>query len=339
MKKKLLTVFTLALLIPVLSIGVMAQEVNVEDPNEGETEVVATVNGEKISRQELEQAAGTQQLIMQIYQNNQQFAQLLASTEAGQNLLEEFNKTKLEEVINNTLLKQAAKDSGVELTEKEKNEMFNRQVEQLKSQNNWSDEQFKQVLSQQGIGSIEDYKEMFLENENLAVQKYIEEEILADLEVSDEEAKNYYDNNTSQFEQKEQIKASHIMVESKEKANELYNKIQSGSSFAELAKNNSVDDSSAENGGDLGYISKGQFIPSFEEVAFNLEIGEVSEPVENQNGGFHIIKVTDKKDAQLQEFSQVKDKIKSQLKSQKQQSAVNNHVQELRDEAKIEKNI
>ncbi|MGM0409322.1 MAG: peptidylprolyl isomerase [Bacillota bacterium] len=346
MKKKLLTIFTLALLIPALSVGVMAQEVNVESPDdsqEGETEVVATVNGEELTRQELEQAAGTQQLIMQIYQSNQQFAQLLASSEEGQNLLEEFNKTKLEELINNTLLKQAAKESGLEVSDEEKQEVFQQQIEQMKQQNDMNDEELEEALKQQGIESMEEYQKMFMEDENLAedilVQKFIEEEVLADIEVSDDKAEEYYENNKSQFEQGEQIKASHIMVESKEKADELYNKIQDGSSFSELAKENSMDDSSAEKGGDLGYISKGQFIPSFEEVAFDLEVGEVSEPVENKNGGFHIIKVTDKKDAQVQEFSEVKDKIKSQIKNQERQSAVQEYTEELRDDAEIEKNI
>lgn len=337
MRNKILAMFALLLIIPLLTINVMAQDSNTESSSQ-KTEVVATVNGEEITRSELQQAAGTQQLIMQIAQTNQQFAQLLYSSEAGQKLLEEFNKTKLEEVINNTLLKQAAAESDVELTEEEKNEMFNKQVAQIKQQNNLTDEQFKSALNKQGIESIEQYKKMFLENENLLIQKFIEEKVLADVEVSDEEAKEFYNNNSQRYKQGERVEASHILVESKDKADELYNQLQNGASFADLAKNNSIDNRSAENGGKLGFIEKGQFIEKFEEVAFNLEVGTISEPVETEYG-YHIIKVSDKKEASTKSFEEVKSQIKDQLFNQKRQQAVNDYIQNLRDEAKIEKNI
>jgi len=337
MRNKILAMFALLLIIPLLTVNVMAQDSN-SDSSSQKTEVVATVNEEEITRTELQKAAGTQQLIMQIAQTNQQFAQLLYSSEAGQELLEEFNKTKLEEVINNTLLQQAAADSDVELTEKEKNEMFNKQVAQIKQQNNLTDEQFESALSEQGIESMEQYKKMFLENENLKIQKFIQEKVLADVEVSDEEAKEFYNNNSQRYKQGERVEASHILVESKEKADELYDQLQDGASFADLAKNNSIDNRSAENGGKLGFIEKGQFIEKFEKVAFNLEVGSISEPVETEYG-YHIIKVSDKKEASTKSFEEVKSQIKDQLFSQKRQQAVNQYIQKLRDEAKIEKNI
>jgi len=337
MRNKILAMFALLLIIPLLTVNVMAQDSN-SDSSSQKTEVVATVNEEEITRTELQKAAGTQQLIMQIAQTNQQFAQLLYSSEAGQELLEEFNKTKLEEVINNTLLQQAAADSDVELTEKEKNEMFNKQVAQIKQQNNLTDEQFESALSEQGIESMEQYKKMFLENENLKIQKFIQEKVLSNVEVSEEEAKEFYNNNSQRYKQGERVEASHILVESKEKADELYNKLQNGASFADLAKNNSIDNRSAENGGKLGFIEKGQFIEKFEKVAFNLEVGSISEPVETEYG-YHIIKVSDKKEASTKSFEEVKSQIKDQLFSQKRQQAVNQYIQKLRDEAKIEKNI
>ena len=338
MRNKILVMFALLLIIPLLSVNVMAQDSNSQSSNQQESKVVATVNGEEITRSELQKAAGTQQLIMKIAQTNQQFAQLLYSSEAGQKLLEEFNKTKLEEVINNTLLKQAAAESDVELTEKEKNEMFNKQVAQIKQQNNLTDEQFVSALNKQGIESIEQYKKMFLENENLLIQKFIEEKVLADLEISDEEAREFYNNNTQRYKQGERVKASHILVESKEKAEKLYDQLQNDASFSKLAKNNSVDNRSAKNGGQLGFIEKGQFIEKFEKVAFNLEVGTISEPVETEYG-YHIIKVSDKKEASTKSFEEVKSQIKDQLFNQKRQQAVNEYIQKLRDEAKIEKNI
>ena len=337
MRNKILAMFALLLIIPLLSVNVMAQSSNSQSQSK-KSEIVATVNGEEITRTKLQRAAGTQQLVMKIAKTNQQFAQLLYSSEAGQNLLEEFNKTKLEEVINNTLLKQAAAESDVELTEKEKNEMFNQQVSKIKKQNNLTDEQFESALSKQGIESIDQYKKMFLENENLLIQKFIEEKVLADVEISDQEAKEFYNNNTQKYKQGKRVKASHILVESKEKADDLYSKLQDGESFSKLAENNSIDNRSAKNGGQLGFIEKGQFIEKFEKVAFNLKVGTTSKPVETEYG-YHIIKVSDKKEASTKKFEEVKSQIKSQLFSQKRQKAINEYIQKLRDEAKIEKNI
>ncbi|MBD3209916.1 peptidylprolyl isomerase [Candidatus Micrarchaeota archaeon] len=91
-----------------------------------------------------------------------------------------------------------------------------------------------------------------------------------------------------------QIRASHILLSSQEEAKSVLEELKVGRGFAELAKKYSSCPSS-EQGGDLGYFSKGQMVKEFENAAFSLDVGDISEPVKTEFG-YHLIKVTDKKD-------------------------------------------
>ena len=92
----------------------------------------------------------------------------------------------------------------------------------------------------------------------------------------------------------EEVRARHILVESKDKARELFEKIAHGADFAQLAKEHSKDPASKDQGGELGFFARGQMVPQFEEAAFKLKRGEVSEPFETQFG-WHIVKVDERR--------------------------------------------
>ena len=91
-----------------------------------------------------------------------------------------------------------------------------------------------------------------------------------------------------------EIRASHILVNTEEEANNLYNEILNGSDFSQVAQEKSLCPS-GQNGGDLGFFGKGVMVKPFEDAAFSLEVGELSNPVQTQFG-WHLIKVTDKND-------------------------------------------
>ena len=89
-----------------------------------------------------------------------------------------------------------------------------------------------------------------------------------------------------------EVRASHILVKTEQEAQELYNEIKNGKSFAEIAQEKSLCPS-GQNGGDLGFFGRGMMVKPFEDEAFNLEVGEMSEPVETQFG-WHLILLTGK---------------------------------------------
>ena len=338
LKKNILIISAIMLL--VLSIPVLAQDA--QDVNETITEetpeIAAYVNQNEISMQELEQFAGVRNILMQLLQSNQEFASVILQTEAGQNVVEEFRKLKLEQLITNELLVQEAKDRGIEVSNEEMNNIFDQQINALKQQNNLNEEQLEKAIQQQGFESMQQYKDMFFENNmNGFLVNKLREEIINEVSVSDEEAEEYYDNNQQQFETSEQKKVSHILFDDKAKAEEVLTEINNGEDFAEMAREHSTGPT-AENGGDLGFITANEqgLDKTFRDAAMELSVGEVSsEPVETQFG-FHLIKVTDSREAGVREFEEVKSQIKSQMRSQKQSQAFQEFVEGLREDAEID---
>ncbi len=149
--------------------------------------------------------------------------------------------------------------------------------------------------------------------------------------VKDADAKAFYDEQVKQIKPEPEVSARHILVESKEKADEIAAKLKAGGDFAALAKENSKDPGSKDNGGDLGFFGRGQMVPQFEEAAFKLAKGEVSAPVQSQFG-WHLIRLDDKRERGAPAFETVKDRILTSLIHQKAQAMGT----ELRGKAKIE---
>jgi len=197
------------LLITVLMVPTAALAQNTESNSEKNAaqslnqgnQVVATVNGEEISSQQLAQQANVNQILQQVSQVDQQLAQLLASSEAGKTVLEELQKAKLDSLIDNVLLEQAAAESDITLTQEEKNEIYEQQKSAILQQNQMDEEQFLSILEQRGYENEEAYKEEFSNNPQIKINKLIEEEVLADIEVSEEELKSAYEENKEAFEQ------------------------------------------------------------------------------------------------------------------------------------------
>jgi len=149
--------------------------------------------------------------------------------------------------------------------------------------------------------------------------------------VTDTEAKAMYDKQVAAIKPVEEVKASHILVEKKEEADDIEAKLKAGGDFAAIAKEKSKDTGSGANGGDLGYFAKGQMVKPFEDTAFGMKPGEVSAPVQSQFG-WHIIKLIDKRNRPAPEFDKVKDRIMAGLLQQKAEEVITG----LRKDAKIE---
>ena len=180
----------------------------------------------------------------------------------------------------------------------------------------------------------------------MLIQKFLEEEVASQVELSDEELQEFYNENPNYFETPESVSASHILIqlgedaseadkaEALRKIEEVAAKVEAGEDFAELAKEFS-EGPSAPDGGDLGSFQRGRMVPAFEEVAFNLEPGEVSGIVETQFG-YHLIKVAEKTEAGTMDFEEAKEAIRGFLKQQKEQEAVTSYIENLKEEYTVE---
>jgi len=173
-------------------------------------------------------------------------------------------------------------------------------------------------------------------HKRILVSKLIKDEVEDKSEITEEEVKKYYDSNKDKFNAPEQWRASHILVDTEDEAKAILEEIRNGASFEELAKTKSKD-TSASKGGDVGYFTKGQMVPEFEMAASGLEVGGISEPVKTQFG-FHIVKLTDKKEPQSQELSQVEEKVRMELLGKKRQELFSELTESLRAAASIEIN-
>lgn len=323
----------LFLAIILIAVPILAADSNVE---EEKANVAAVVNGEEITVDELDSYMQLNNLVMQLYQTNQEFAQFLIMTKAGQDFLNEYRKQKAEELIVVKLLQQEAENQNITLSDEKKNELFNEQLAYIKQQNGFSsDEQFENALKQNGFESLAAFKDYFFEQNTKVLEvNELRERLLGEITVSDKEIEDYYNENIESYKFGDQVKASHILLETEESAKEVLEKLNNGADFAEMAKEYSTGPS-AEDGGDLGFFEKGDMVKEFEEAAFGLEVGETSDIVKTQYG-YHIILVTDKREAGVKSLEEVKDNIKSGLLANKRKETWENFVEELREKAEIE---
>lgn len=165
------------------------------------------------------------------------------------------------------------------------------------------------------------------------IEELLRRHVLARAEVTDEEARRMYEKNTPLFST-EQVHVSHIMVKSQAEAEAVLQDLKAGKDFAELAKAKSQDTGSAEKGGDLGAVRRGQTVQEFEEEAFRLKEGELS-PVIKTQYGYHILKGGAHETA-VQPFDEVKEQIRRSLLQQKQRETFTAFMADLEKKATTE---
>ena len=180
-------------------------------PEQPEKEVVATIDGDEVYMSELNQMINLQQAMIQIQQMNPQFVRFLYTSPEGQTFLDAFKRNQLQDLITRKLLEREAERVEVTLSDEDEQEYFQEQVDMIMQQNNMTEEDLLGALKQQGIESMDQFKQVFLEQqgESLRVHKLIEEVIVEKVNVTDEEAKEMYDQGQYQMEfdeVKDQIK-------------------------------------------------------------------------------------------------------------------------------------
>ncbi|GAA0078950.1 peptidylprolyl isomerase [Clostridium sp. CTA-5] len=178
-----------------------------------------------------------------------------------------------------------------------------------------------------GLDKSDEYKKMVEGLAKEALTQLSINKVLADVTVTDEDAKKYYEENKNIFVKPATVSAKHVLVKTEEEAKNIKEEIKNGLSFEEAAKKYSTCPSK-EQGGDLGSFGRGMMVPEFEEAAFALEIGTVSEPVKTQFG-YHLILVEQKNEEVTVPFEQIKDAVVKQVLEQNQQKKYLDMVTEL----------
>ncbi|SES69563.1 foldase protein PrsA [Oceanobacillus limi] len=255
---------------------------------------------------------------------NSEDPEVVVESEVGEITKEEFYN-ELKDRVGEGLLYEMVilqvLENNYEVTDDE----VDARVQQTKDQQG---DNFEMYLNQQGLQNEEEFRDQ-------TYQMLLQEKMaFEDVEVSDEEIEEEYNR------MKTEVEASHILVEDEETANDIKSQLDEGADFAELAQEYSTDEGSAEEGGSVGYFSSGEMVPEFEETAYALEVGDISEPVQSQFG-YHVIKVTDKRDKEdFASLEDMKEDIRLELSYSKvDQTAFQEKINKLIEDANIDVKI
>ncbi|SIS09476.1 foldase protein PrsA [Peribacillus simplex] len=217
-----------------------------------------------------------------------------------------YGADTLDLLITNKLVELEAEKAGIKI----KDEEIQKEIDTM-AESYGDEKSLKEQLEASGSSMDALKKDIVV---YLQTKKLVEPRIT----VTDDEISTYFEDNKETFDQAEQVEASHILVEDEKTAKKVAKEIAEGGDFAKLAAEYSTDTQTADNGGSLGYFGKGDMVEEFEDVAFDLDINKVSDPVKTDYG-YHIIKVTGKKEAKKANLEDSKDVIKETLLSEKLQ--------------------
>lgn len=291
-------------------------------------EKAATVNGKVILQADFDR---------EMQRVEQQFASM--GRQINDDQLLQIRMKVLETLIGRELLYQESQNKGIRVDDA----TLKARMKKIKDRFP-SEEEFQSALK--GSNLTEDSLESQI-GRQLAIQSFIEEDLALETTVSAQETKEYYDNNPDKFQQPEKVRASHILIKlesaadetqkmkARKRLEEIQQKVKDGENFADLARQYSEGPSSSKDG-DLGFFARGQMAPPFEEAAFAMGTGEVSDIVQTRFG-YHLIKVVDKRPPSKLAYAEVQDKLQNQLKQQKVQQNVAAHVEKLKKEAEIKR--
>jgi foldase protein PrsA len=241
-------------------------------------------------------------------------------------LVEQYGASSLSALIDNKIIEMEADKEKITVSDKEIEDEYKAYVDSY-----GGEEALSTALEQSGV--TKDDLKVDIEN-YIKLEKLLEPRI----EITEEELQTYFDENKEYLDELEQVEASHILVEDEATATEVAKKLSAGGDFAELAAEYSTDTSNAEIGGELGFFAKGDMVEEFENTAFSMEIGAISDPVKTEFG-YHLIKVTDKKEAKEAVFEDHKEEIKELLFNEKIQSEYTTWLEGKKEEYTIKNTL
>jgi peptidyl-prolyl cis-trans isomerase C len=288
-------------------------------------EVLATVNGEAITKVDFDRAVQTLER-----QNGKA---------VPPDQRDRVYRQLLEQLINFRLLIQETKARMVTVADSD----LDARMAQIRSQFP-TEEAFTQTLQQQKVTREQLRADARSE---LMVTKMLQAEVEPKVSVTPAQVQDFYDKNPARFKQPERVRASHILLRLPDQADaaaktairaraeDVLKQVRAGKDFADLARQFSEDPGSAPNGGDLNYFQQGQMVAPFDKAAFSMKVGDVSDVVETQFG-FHIIKVVDKQPERTVPLDEVRQQVQQFLENQARQEATQGLIKALMAKSKIE---
>jgi peptidyl-prolyl cis-trans isomerase C len=305
-----------------------AAEAIKKDTGEKGRKVVARVNGQPIYED---------QLAPDVAKGQKKFKKYGVKRKSD-SLVKRLQKKALDKVISQELIYQESRKINIPDIEEKISEKIQATRKRYKSE-----EHFEKSLKAKKLTN-NDFKESV--RKSIYVDEYLKKEGVRNPEVPEAEIKDFYEGSKDSFKREESVRVSHILIkvneeakpeekqQARERAEKIRQEISEGKDFAEMAKKYS-EDGNASKGGDLSYIKKGYMPSEFDEVAFSLEKGKVSEVVQTRHG-YHIIQVLDKKPEGIAPYNEVKNFIGKFLQERLAQKKLASHIEELKKKAKIE---
>ena len=238
---------------------------------------------------------------------------------------DELQRNYLRQLIDRELALAEADRLGIQISPDEVDEVL------AEYRRDYPDTAFQEMLQSQKI-SEQDWRRELVDR--LRMEKVIRQEVYTGLTVEPSEIKAYFRQNREEFERPEQVRARQIVVAREDEGQRVLGKLRQGEAFEEVAREYSLSPD-RDQGGDLGYFSRGQMPDAFDDVVFKLPVGRLSELVKTEYG-YHIFLVEERRPAQRLTLSEVYDQIETRLRREKEENAYQAWLQELGAQAVID---
>jgi parvulin-like peptidyl-prolyl isomerase len=252
--------------------------------------------------------------------------------------LTKLRKEAMDKMIEQELVRQAAEAQGIEITGAEIDAALAEVSEPFDNPDD-----FHRRLQTEGF-TQDSYREHI--ERMIAAKKYLDGIRMTVETVNDEELETYYRDNEHRLTLPEQVRVRHVLLTWKpmgttddraairKQMTPILERARADEDFAALAREYSDDSATAQNGGDTGLFQRGQMVPAFEAVAFALEPGEISDPVETPFG-VHIIRLEERQEARLLPLEEVREQLREHIREEKMEAAVEQENERLRQEAEV----